>query len=211
MSIELKKCPFCGMHAIPYKYMLSLVCCASECCVAGEKGVKPDQWNTRFNDQPDGLTKLRNAISSEVKSELDVVDSNRRMAEKWRAEKNYSDMHHALELVRSQEYQADKYKVFLALLDEAEGCNPKRESGWVSPALKPQTVGLGEEKSVSMPLLFKTVIPDVGTHIRLGYYDGKREAFIESGHPDQTYKERVECWYQFQMPPITTSIEGETP
>jgi hypothetical protein len=60
---------------------------------------------------------------------------------------------------------------------------------------------------LSLPLLFKTVIPDIGTHIRLGYYDGNQDAFIESGsHPDQIYRERVECWYQFPMPPATREI-----
>jgi hypothetical protein len=69
----------------------------------------------------------------------------------------------------------------------------------------------GDPIRCSLPLLFKTVIPDVGTHIRLGYYDGERDAFIESGtRPDQIYRERVECWYQFPMPPIK-EIEAQQP
>lgn len=87
------------------------------------------------------------------------------------------------------------------------GCGWKRGTDRSMTMWDPSPKGLIKH---SHPLIFKTVIPDVGTHLRLGFYDANRNAFIESGIPDQEYRERVECWYQFPMPDDNTRRGPET-
>jgi hypothetical protein len=87
----------------------------------------------------------------------------------------------------------------------------KREISWVFDTV--DGMKFFGDTGHSFPLIFRThIVLGCGkaeTHLRLGYYDAERQCFIESGFPDQPYRDAAECWYQFPLPKSEEIEDGK--